>query len=185
MVPNPQTNACQGRGEGGNPEGKSLQRGIAPRLIIGREQRQVHAAEKVVVGHVEDAVVPVKVRRDKVDFNLVSKGINQSGFPESAGYGVILRVLQVMGYLRGVILVGAVMAGRNHDEGLNAATFIAGTVQLVQGVDENVDTLVAELVPAADSYIDCVGGDLLRTHGAGNCLEALTGGIVKGVILLI
>ena len=197
MVFYPHAKAGKAGGEGGNPEGKGLQRGVAPRFVVRREKGQVHTAEKVVVAHVEYAVVPVKVGRDEIDLHLVADGVDKAGFPEAAGDGVVFRVLEVVGRLRlvvGVALpcqfghhvaVRTMVPGRDHDKGLDASALIAAAVEFIQRVDEYVDALVPELVPAADANVDGIGRNLLRAHGAGHCTKALTGGVMQLIVLLI
>ena len=105
MVLYPFAKTGQRGGEGGNPEGQGLQGSVTPRLVIGREKGQVHAAEEGVIRQVEDAVVPIEVGRDKIHLHLVSYGIGESQLTQAAGYGVILRIHQVMGGLAAVLRI--------------------------------------------------------------------------------
>ena len=78
--------------------------------------------------------------------------------------------------------VGTVMAGRNHDESLYGTALKAFTVEFVQGIDENVNSLVSEFVPSAYADKDGVLRDGLCAHGGGNLHQALAGSLVEGVI---
>ena len=78
--------------------------------------------------------------------------------------------------------VGTVMAGRNHDESLYGTALKAFTVELIQGIDENVYSLVAEFIPSADADKDGVLRDGLCAHSRGNLHQAFAGGLVEGVI---
>ena len=197
VVPHPKAEAGEARGEGGHPEREGLQRSIAPRLVVGREQGEVQAAKQVVIRHVEHAVVAVQVGRDEIHLHLVADPVHESGFPEAAGDGVVFGVHQVVrdlglvlrvavaGELLDQAAVGTVMAGRDEDERLDATAFIVGPVELVQGVDEHVDALVAELVPAADADEDGVGGHFLGGHRRRHLDQAFPGRVVQPDILLV
>ena len=80
------------------------------------------------------------------------------------------------------LFVRAVMAGRDHDESLDGTALEAFTVELVQGIDENVDSLVAEFVPSTYADKDGVLRDSLCAHCSGNLHQALPGSLVEGVI---
>ena len=81
--------------------------------------------------------------------------------------------------------VRTMMARRDHDEGLDAAAFVTAAIELVQRVDEHVDALVAELVPAADADEYGILGDLLRGHRGRDLHQPLARGIVQGLIFLV
>ena len=70
VVPHPEAEARERGGEGRDAERERLKRRVAPRLVIGREHRQVHTHEQVIVAHSEYAVVAVEVGRDEVDTDL-------------------------------------------------------------------------------------------------------------------
>ena len=194
---NPFAETGQGCSERRHTESQGLKRRIAPGLIVRREQGQVQAAEKVVVRHVEHAVIAIKVRRDEIHLHFVPEGIGEADFPETPGNGVVLRIHQIMRSLTLVVgipvagqfghqlFVGTVVSGRNHDEGLDTAALVAGTVQGIQGVNEHIDALVPVFVTSADADENGVGGHLFSAHGRSHLHQAFTGSIVEALILLI
>ena len=193
----PHTEARQGGGEGGNAEGQGLQRGVSPGLVIGGEQGQVHSAEEVVIGHIEHPVVSIEVRRDEIHLHLVSGSIGEPHFAEPMGDGIVFRVHQDVGRLRAVLRIATasqaghqfplrtVVAGRNHNESLDAAALVIRVVDPGEGIDENVNTLVVVFVAAANADKEGIGGHLLRTHGRRHLYQAVSGGVVQLHVLLV
>ena len=193
----PQAETGQRGGKRRDAEGQGLQRSVAPRFIVGREQRQVHAAQKLVVRQVEDAVITVQIGRDEIHLHFVPHGIVQAHLAQTAGNGIKLRVLQIMGTLALVVdisvsvqlglqaFVRAVMAGRNHDEGLDAAADVFSAVHAVQGVDKHIDSLVPVLVTAADTDEQGVCGNLFRAHGRSHLYDTLAGGVVLRFVVIV
>ena len=57
--------------QGRDTQGHALQGRIAPRLIIGREHREIEGGQELGVGHVEDAVAAIKVSGDEHHLHLV------------------------------------------------------------------------------------------------------------------
>ena len=180
--------------ESGDAESQGLQRSIAPGLIVRREQRQVHAAKEVVVGHIEHTVVSVKVGRDEIHLHLVSNGVCEAHLTEAARNGVVFGILEIvrhLGLVTGVtvsgefgakLLVRSVMAGRNHYERLDASAGVFPAVYAVQGIYEHVNSLVTVFVAAADADEKGILGHFLCAHGGGNLHNALARGVVEGIV---
>ena len=195
MVADPESETGQARGQGRDPERQRLERGVAPGLVVGREEGQVHADEQVVVLHVEDAVVAIEVGRDEVDLHAAAHGIDQAEFAEAAGHLVILGISQVVRSLGRIALVAAigqfglqglvraVVGSGDHDEGVDLPAF--PILHLAQGVNEHVNALVAVFIPAADGHENGIGGHVLTGHRAGDFEQAGTGGGTLLRILLV
>ncbi len=109
----PQTEAGQRGGDGRHGEGHRLQRGVAPRLVVGGEYRDVHADEQLVVVLVEDAVGLVQIGRNENHLHLRIDGrkvavvdSQRDGIPGGLG-DVVGRVFVLRG-VDGDVRVGQV-----------------------------------------------------------------------------
>ena len=159
----PLSESRQRRGDRRHGECDALQRRIAPRFVIRCEHRHVHAAQQLVVMLVENAVVAVQVRRDEDQLHGTG-GVLQPGVLDPADDRVPLGsrqiVRQVADYRRidrraGVfqmrlkILARAEVAGRNGHVSQYGPRQRGRFGEFQQRVDEHVESLVLEFVPAA------------------------------------
>ena len=99
---NPQSKSRERRRESRDLEREGLQRGIAPRLVIRRENCEVHSVEEVVVGHIEHSVVSIEIGRDEIYLHLRMLRIVEPEIRETMGYGVILGTHKIVRNLRRV-----------------------------------------------------------------------------------
>ena len=195
--PYPETESGQAGGQGRNAERKALQRGISPRFVVGREQGQVKSHEQIVVLHIEHPVRSVQIGRNEIDLHTAALGVDEAQLLETAGDDIIFIVHQVVGDLSRVlrrsgtgkfgnqILVGSVVAGRDHYERLYVTALRVGVLKFLEGVDEHVDALVAIFITPADADEDSVLGHFLAGHRRGDLYQSGTGRAALFVIFLI
>ncbi len=192
----PEAEAGQAGREGGHPEGKALQRGIAPGFIIGREQGQVQPNQQIVIFCVEHSVRSVQIGRHKVDLHAASYVVREAQFFESTGDHIVFLVHQDMGnlcpvgravpfQLRYEILVGPVISGGNEDEGLDGPPHRIALVQFGKRVDKDINPFVPVLVPSADTNQDGILRDFFAGHGCGYFQEFPTSGNALVVIFRV
>ena len=81
------------------------------------------------------------------------------------------------------LLVGAVVARGNQDEGHDTAARIVIVGQTAQCIDEDVDAFVAVFVAAADGHQDAVGRHCFVRHGRSHFEEFLAG-ILAGLLVV-
>ena len=93
----PEPEPGEGRSRRRHLEGKTFQRSIAPRLIIGWEEGQVKTGKEVVIGHIEHPIVPVQIRWDEIYLDLVSDSILEVQLVEPSRDDIVLRIDQIMG----------------------------------------------------------------------------------------
>ena len=186
MAAHPLAESCEGSGEGRNLEREGLQRSVTPRFIVGREEGEVHTVEQVIIRHIQDSVVAVEIGRNEIHLDLALRTIVQSDLTKTTCDIVVLRVHQHVGGHRAVVglfagktghkrFVGTVVTGRYHNESLYAATFIVGTVQAVESIDENIYALVLPLVTATYADQNGVFRHSLTGHGRSNTDESFPG----------
>ncbi len=173
MLLHPGTEAGQRRGDGRDAERDALQRRVTPRLVIGREHREVEADEQVVIFHIEDAVLAVQIDRRIDDLDILFRRVVQPVAAQCVEDGVVVRVVEDvgdeavghgdaahwLGHLGGNILLTTAVSGGNHEE-RHHRTVGVGVGDLLQTPDEHVDALVLELVAAAVDDQQGVVGDL-------------------------
>ncbi len=169
----PLSKTGQGGGERGDAEGGGLQRRVAPRLVVGREQGRVKAYEKVIVGHIEHPVVAVEIAGNEIDLDMVRREIVQAKLCKPSSDPVPVGVHQDMGgpcgvgrvaaafQLRQQRLVRSPVRAGDHYEGMHLSPLIFFLLQEPESVDKHVQTLVAILVAPTDPHEHGIGGDLL------------------------
>ena len=159
----PKTEPGQRRGDGRHGKGDRLERSIAPRLVIGGKQRQIHAHEQLVIALVENTVPVIQIRRYENHMHF-GRGIGQSAAVDRPHDRVPLHILQIMGRpgplravdrLRGILQVslqvgaGPPVGGRHHDVQHDFTLQTLQTGQPLHTLQKHVQPLVAEFVPAA------------------------------------
>ncbi|CCY35687.1 unknown [Alistipes sp. CAG:831] len=171
--PEAETGQCGGHGR--HAERQGLQRSISPRLVIRREDCQVHSHKKVIVLPVEHAIVSVQIRGHIYDLDLAAGAVDQaqgfytvednvvSGLVETVGSQALIAGA-VSCELGDQFLVRTIVAGRHHDEGHHGPVAAAGVVETAQYVQIGVDTLVLIFIPAADTHDEGIGA-VLTAHG--------------------
>ena len=198
LLVDPDAEPGQRRGDRRDGEGHRLQRGVAPRLVVGGENRDVHAHEQFVVILVEDAVGLVEVRGDEDHLHLRS-GIGEVAVLQRVHDGVPRRVFKVVGRMSvlacvdGLRRVGqmslqiearAAVAGRHGDVGQHLAPETVRGGELLERLDEDVDALVAEFVAAAGSDDQRVAREFFAQAGLGHRDHRPAGFVAFGVVLL-
>ena len=71
MFLHPRAETGQRGRDGRDAERDALQRRVAPRLVVGREHRKVETDQQIIVFHVEDSVLTVKVNGRIDHFNVL------------------------------------------------------------------------------------------------------------------
>ena len=160
----PQAEARQIAGDGRHGIGRGLLRRVSPRLVPRGEDPRVAGRQHIVVGHAEEAVLPVQ--QGGVEDHL--HGVFGTVVQAEAGAGVQDRVVdlvehsmggdperRVVGLLDGIArerpFVNAVVSVHDGAQG-DDGRFARGTraVQCRRGVEKQVDAFVAELVTSGD-----------------------------------
>ena len=144
-------------------KGNGLQRRVTPRFVIGRIDAEILAQDKVVVGHVEDAIVAGKVTWQEDELHLVFCTVVHIEELQHAEHVVVGHVMKPMGNLghgeRSVVFlsrlqaVGKILPGFTHpsghfDECHDSLVQLLDAKQTVHGFDKDINTLVAELIAA-------------------------------------
>ena len=194
----PDAEAGQRRGDRRHGEGDRLERRVPPRLVVGGEDRQVHAREQFVVVLVEDAVGPVEVGRHEDHLHLrfgrrenaVLQGVHDRVpcriLQQVSRVGVLCRVDGLRGIGQMGLEVGAraAVAGRHGDIGEHLAPELVRRRELLERLDEHVDALVAEFVAAAGPDDQRLGGEPASQARLGHGDQGLAGLVALGVVLL-
>ena len=93
----PLSETAQVGGDTGGAEGATLQRRVAPGLIVRRIEREVVGGEEVIVGHVEDAVVAVQIARHEKNLHRVAGQVAETELPNLTHDAVIVEIPKVVG----------------------------------------------------------------------------------------
>ncbi len=194
----PQTEAGQRGGDGRHGEGHRLQRGVAPRFVVGGEYRDVHADEQLVVVLVEDAVGLVQIGRNEDHLHLRIDGrkvavvdSQRDGIPGGLG-DVVGRVFVLRGVDGDVrvgqvgleVQTGAVVGGRYGDVGQDLAAELVRCGQLSERLEEDVEPLVVEFVAARGADDERIGREFRAQAGLGHPDHRFAGLLALGVVLL-
>ncbi len=179
LLLDPEAEAGQRRGDRRHGEGHRLERRVAPRLVVGGVDRDVHAHQQFVVVLVEDAVVAVQVGRHEDHLDLrVGRGEDRT--VERAHDRVAVPVLEQMGreavlpLVDGLRRIGQMglqvdartaVAGRHGDVGEHLAVEAVRGGEALERLDEDVEPLVAELVAAARADDQRIGCELAAEAG--------------------
>ena len=159
----PKTESGEGRGDGRHGKGDRLERCIAPGFIIRRKQGQIHAHEQLVIALVENTVPVIQIRRHENHMHFGCR-IGQRTAVDRPHDRIPLHILQIMGRprplravdrLRWILQVllqvgtGSPVGGRHHDiqHDLPIQAFQPG--QPLHTLQQHIQPLVAEFVPAA------------------------------------
>ena len=159
----PKTEPGQRRGDGRHGKGDRLERSIAPRLVIGGKQRQIHAHEQLVIALVENTVPVIQIRRHENHMHFGCR-IGQRTAVDRPHDRIPLHILQIMGRprplravdrLRWILQVllqvgtGSPVGGRHHDiqHDLPIQAFQPG--QPLHTLQQHIQPLIAEFVSAA------------------------------------
>ena len=164
LLARPKAEARQIAGDGRHSVGRGLLRRITPRLVPRGEDPRVASRQHLVVGHAEEAVLPVQQGGVEDDLH----GVLGTVVQPKAGAGVQDRVVdlvensmsrepegRVVGFLGGIArerpFVGAVVSVHDGAQG-DDGRFARGTraVQRRGGVEKQIDAFVAELVTPGD-----------------------------------
>ena len=145
--------------------GNTLERCVAPRLVVRREGRQIEAAQKVVVRHIENAVVAVQVNRNQHHVHLLPLIVSQLQLVSLVHYGVVIvgvervRCNALVGHANVAVgqtvlqtLARTVVEVRHQNESNDIVFEIVLLVEFAKRVDKYVDTLVFELVAARNCH---------------------------------
>ncbi len=92
----PKAKSSQIRGDARHLKGNALQWGIAPRLIIRREDAKVVTKQHIVVAKVNDAIITRKITRNKYQFNLVILAIVHAQITHHAQHLVAVGIVKRM-----------------------------------------------------------------------------------------
>ena len=188
----PETKACQIGGDTRNLEGNSLKGRIAPRLIIGRIDTEVVAQDDIIVSHIDNAILAVKVARQENDLDMIVLAVVHVVVLHHAQHIIMAHVVKPVRDLRHVqrrvesllagqtllkVLTGFAHPARHFDEGQYLLLQVAVAQQAVHGFDKDVDALVAELVAATGRDYQRVVVELLTQQGIGHLKQALAGSL--------
>ncbi len=200
LLGHPHAEAREGRRDGRHAEGHRFQRGVSPRLVVRSEDRQVHACEQVVVGHVEYAVVAREIGRHEEHFD-ARRGGREYAALDALTYGVprlVLDIVRQESLLCGVDRIRRILqvrlqidahahrGGRHCDYGEHLAACGVALRELLQRFEEYVYALVAELVAAAGGHDQRLALELVVPCrlGHGDHLAACLGALAfEGVAL--
>ena len=198
MLVDPQPEPCEGRRDGRHRECHRFERRIAPRFVVGREDRDVHTDEQFVIILVEDAVGLVQVGRHEDHLHLRIVGREDAavqGVHDRVAvlvFEVVGRILVLsavdragrVGQVRLQVRARAAVAGRNGDVGQNLAFEAVGSGQFLERFDEYVEALVAEFVAAAGADDQRFLPELVPEAGLGHRDHCRAGFGTLGVVLL-
>ncbi|OPY08051.1 MAG: hypothetical protein A4E67_01070 [Syntrophaceae bacterium PtaB.Bin038] len=156
-------------GHGGHGVGGALVGRVAPGLVVRREHPQVAARKEVVVGHVEQAVVPVQAGGVEDDADAVLGAVLEAQAAaglEDRVRGLVAQAVRRDGDGGALGPGGAGLEGRHevhvapHEAQQRQDAGVAGhfPVQPPQGLQEDVHALVVELVAARGHQDPRVGG---------------------------
>ncbi|OPY91999.1 MAG: hypothetical protein A4E73_01573 [Syntrophaceae bacterium PtaU1.Bin231] len=162
-VLHPQAEARLIGGDRGQGIGGALQRRVAPRLVVGREDGEVAAGEGLVVGHVQEAVMAVEVGRDEDDVDPVLNAVFQTQAIAGLQDRVRRLVVETVGGDGRVALVRLHLvtlqqrdqigvASQDQQESQDGVARRRLMLQSPQGIQKDVDPLVVELVPSRDHH---------------------------------
>ena len=163
---NPHTETCQRGGDGRNRECNALQRSVTPRLVVRREYGSVHTYQQLIVVLIENAVVTVQVARNEDNLNL--GGLRKQYAAIHCAYnGIPVLVSQIVSSVLEYatvdcvrlvsqvslqILARTVVTCGNGDVSQHVALQLISLSNLLQRLNEQVKTLVLELVATAGTY---------------------------------
>ena len=152
-------------------EGNGFQRSVAPWLVIGGVNGQVVANKQVVIGGVEDTVVPVKIGGCEDYLHGAAFLIGDAQAVHHVQHTVVVGFVELVGNHRhgkGSVVGGVgcqsllqVVSGSGNpsghlDEGQYGAVRRAGIDGLSHGFDKHINALVLEFIPSAGGHYHCV-----------------------------
>ena len=163
LLVSPQAETCQIGGDARHLESHSLQRRIAPRLVVGRIDAEVVAQHDIVVGHVQDAVLTIKIARQEDNLHVLVLAVVHIVVFQHAQHIVVIHIVQPVsnhGHFQGrivrlvfaktllQILARLAYPTRHFEEGNHLLLQVTIAQQTVHSLDKHIDSLVAELVAA-------------------------------------
>ena len=192
----PKSKTCQIGSDARHLEGDSLQRCISPRLIVRRINAEIIAQHHVIIGLVDNTVVPREIARQENELYLVFLAILHIEILQHAKHTVVTHIVEPMGngghFERSIIFLAAlqtflqVFAGFSHpsrhvNESHNVLFQLVTSQEPVHRLYVHIHTLVAELIAATGGNDERIVakvrtrqriGDIQQAHP---CLLALLG----------
>ena len=166
-----------------------LKRSISPWLIIRRIDAKVVAKHYVVIGHIQDAVLAVKVTRQEDEFHIILLAVVHVVVLHHSEHVVVAHLMKPMCHLRHIqwsVIFLATFKSRNQigtwlsyptgnfDERHYLFLKVLITKQTVHGLYIYIDTLIAELISPTCRYYQGIIVKLFSKQGVGNVKELLS-----------
>ena len=149
--------------DAGHLEGNCLQWGITPRLIIRRIDTQIIAQHHIIVCHVNNTIITVKITGQEYHLHLLVFPVMHVVVFHHAQHIVMAHIMEPVSNLghikRRIIFLSTLQAflqiltrlahpSRNFNKCNNLLLQVAIAKQTVHGFHKYIDTLIAELITA-------------------------------------
>ena len=194
----PNTKASQCGGDCRNRECNRFEWSVAPRLIVRWIDSQIHTYEQLVVALIEDSVVLIEVCRNEDNLNLRLCTVEYRAI-DSVCYLIPSLILQHMGrvaILRSVdrlrlilqvslqVVACAKVCSRYGNISQHLTVEFARHFESLQCIEEDIQTLVVELVATACADDKRLLLELVRETSLSNCDHSLASLLALCVVLL-
>ena len=185
----PKTETCKVGSDAWHLEGYRLERGIAPRLVVRRIDGEVLGYESLVIEHVEQTVVAIKIAWCEDELNLVFLAVPHIVVLEHAKHVIVGHIVEPVGYHRALersvidllgvsqtlVEVGTSLAHPcwHIYKGKHSLIEARVAIEAIECLDEHVDALVAELIAARGTDDESIVRKLAASEGVGKAKNRL------------